>query len=261
LLRALWHHRALVLGLVRREFQIRSARAAWGTFWLFFPPATQIFIYAVIFGRVLQAKLPGTQDELSYGVFLCAGLLPWTVFSEQVGRGQNLFLENAHLLKTTRFPRSALAVSLGITSALNLALLAIPFAIVLVALDRLPGMLVLAALPLLLLQSLLGVSLGVLIGTLNVFFRDVGQVVPVLLQFWFWFTPIVYPISIVPEPFRTAISWNPMTGLVGGYQQLFVEHEAPTWSEFAPFTIIAFLAALLGWLAFRSLSGDLVDEL
>ena len=261
MLRALWNHRALIAGLVRRELQVRSARAAWGTLWLFLQPAIQVAIYTLVFGQVLQAKLPGSADALSYGIFLCAGIIPWTLFVEQVGRGQNLFLENAHLLKTTRFPRSALAVALASTSALNFALLALPFLAVLVFLGRWPGVIFLAAIPLLLLQSILGISLGIVLGTLNVFFRDIGHVVPMVLQFWFWLTPIVYPLSIVPEEFRSLIEHNPMTTLVGGYQQLVLEGQPLAAERLLPLFLLAATAAILAWLVFRSLSADLVDEL
>ncbi len=261
MLRALWQYRVFVGSLVRREFQVRSVRAVWGTLWLVLQPAAQIFIYTVVFAQVLRAKLPGVGDSLAYGFFVCAGLISWNFFSEIVARGRTLFLDHADLLKSIRFPRSALPAALLISCSINFAVAAALFLLVLYASGRWPGAVLLGAVPLLALQSLLAVGLGVLAGTLHVFFRDVGQSVLVALQFWFWLTPIVYPVSIVPERLRDFFGWNPMFHVVGGYQRIVVEQALPRWEALGPAFGVAVGVLLLSWWVFRRLSPDLVDEL
>jgi lipopolysaccharide transport system permease protein len=260
-IRAVWNYRGLVAGLVRRDLRLRSLRAAWGGAWLVIQPALQIGIYTLVFSRVLAARLPGVDDPLAYSLYLCAGLLPWTYFQEIVLRSQTLFLEHAHLLKAIYFPRSTLPLALLGTATLNFALVAGIFLLLLLALGRWPGTVLLAALPGLAALALLALGLGVLTGTLNVFFRDVGHAVAIALQFWFWLTPIVYPLAIVPEALRGLLAWNPLLPLVTGFQRVVVEHAAPAWDGLALAGAAALGAAAVGWGAFRALSADLVDEL
>jgi lipopolysaccharide transport system permease protein len=99
------------------------------------------------------------------------------------------------------------------------------------------------------------------VGTLNVFIRDVGSFVGVAVQFWFWLTPIVYPIEIVPEAAHALLNWNPMRHVVGAYQRVLVEGEAPDWLTLVPLSILTLVVVGGSWLVFRHLSPDLVDEL
>jgi lipopolysaccharide transport system permease protein len=261
LVRDLWQHRGFIASLVRREFQLRSARAVWGSAWLVIQPALQIVIYTVIFAEVLRAKLPGVSDRMAYGLFLCAGVITWGYFAELVSRSQTLFVDHAEILKTLRFPRSALPVALWVSATLNFAIVAGLFLVALLLLDRWPGWSLLAALPLLACQALLGLALGVLTGTLNVFYRDVGQAVGVILQFWFWLTPIVYPLEVVPVQLRGWFVWNPMSHLVSGYQGIVLGHATPEWGAVAAVAVCAVLLGFAAWQVFRGLSRDLVDEL
>lgn len=261
MLRALWQSRSFVASLVRREFQVRSARALWGSVWLIVEPAAQILVYTLIFGRVLGARMPGVENELSYGIFICAGIITWNLFAELVMRSQTLFLEHAGLMKTMSFPRSALVASLVATASINFAIVAGIFLLALVLAGAWPGAMLLGALPLLALQAIFGVGIGVLTGTVNVFFRDVARIVGVAMQFGFWLTPIVYPISIVPERFHWVYAWNPMVPIVQGYQRIAVLGQPPEWEKLLVPTLVGLTLLMLGWAVFRKLGPDLVDEL
>lgn len=258
---SIWSFRSFIQGLVFQEFRDRSARTIWGHAWLVIEPAVQIGIYVVIFSSVLQAKLPGTGDRLAYSIYLCSGLLAWNFFAGLLLQGRTLFLEHADLLRTMRFPRSTLPLALLGRNAINAGIPIVMFLILMMLMGRWPGPIVLAALPFLLIQTLLGLSLAVLVGTLNVFIRDVGSFVGVAVQFWFWLTPIVYPIEIVPEAAHALLNWNPMRHVVGAYQRVLVEGEAPDWLTLVPLSILTLVVVGGSWLVFRHLSPDLVDEL
>jgi lipopolysaccharide transport system permease protein len=251
----------MIAGLVRRDLQLRSIRAVWGSAWLVIQPAMQIVIYTVIFAEVPRAKLPGVDDRLGYSLFLCAGLIHWNYFSELVSRSQTLFLEHADLVKTLRVPRSTLPVALLLSATVNYLIIAALFLLTLLLTDRWPGWVLLTAIPLIAVQAVLGLGIGVLSGTLNVFFRDVSQAMHVILQFWFWLTPIVYPISILPERIRDLLVWNPFFPIAVGYQQIVLERAAPAWTSLLPVALGAVLLAGISWAVFRALSRDLVDEL
>jgi len=261
MLQSVWSYRGFVRGLILQEFRDRSARTLWGHAWLVIEPAVQIGIYVVIFSSVLQAKLPGTGDPLSYSIYLCSGLLTWNFFASLLLQGRTLFIEHADLLRTIQFPRSTLPIALLGRSLINAAIPIALFLALVALLGRWPGAVLLGAIPFLLMQTLLGLGLAVFVGTLNVFIRDVGAFVGIAVQFWFWLTPVVYPMAVVPEPARAVLDWNPMRHVVGAYQQILVEGTAPDWTTLIPLSILTLIVAGGSWLAFRQLSPDLVDEL
>lgn len=103
--------------------------------------------------------------------------------------------------------------------------------------------------------------MGILLGSVNVFFRDVGQFLNVILQFWFWFTPIVYPVTILPGPARKLMVFNPLAPLVEAYQNIIIYHQWPQWSHFGWHVFGVILVLWLGFFVFNRLSGEMVDEL
>ena len=247
--------------MVSRQFRARYLQSLLGSAWALLNPAAMIAIYTVIFSQVMRARLPGVDDTFSYSIYVCAGLLPWTYFSELVGRSLTVFLDHAGLLKKVSFPRSSLPLIVLLSSTVNFAILFGLFLVVLAAVGRFPGWVVLALVPLLVLQQAFALGLGTVLGVLNVFFRDVAQLVGVALQFWFWLTPIVYSPAILPEWARGAVAWNPMTQLVGAYQQILVAGVAPAWWTLRLHAVGAGLALALAVLVFDRLSGEMVDEL
>lgn len=261
MIRALLLHRSLLASLVRREFQLRSARALWGLAWLVIEPAIQIAIYTLVFGPLIGARLPGEGPSTSYGVFVCGGLLTWHLFAQIIVRGQTLFIEHGAMIKSLRFPRSILPIYLVIVSSIQFAIAVALFAVVLAMLGRFDSVALLANVPVVGIQMLFALGIAVFAGTMQVFFRDVGNAVGVGLQFWFWMTPIVYPLEIVPEVARTVIERNPLTPLVLSYQAAVLYGDRPDWPSLVPPAIVALGCAVGSWIVFRALSAELVDEL
>ncbi len=247
--------------MVVRDFRGRYFGSVLGASWAIINPLAQIFVYTVIFSQVMRARLPGVSDELAYGLFLCAGLLPWGYFVEVLTRSQVIFLEHANLLKKMSFPRVTLPVYVFLSATINFAIVWGLFLVFLLVTDRWPGWVLLGMLPLVILQQGLALALGVFLGVVNVFFRDVVQAVGVGLQFWFWFTPIIYPLSAVPETVRHWIALNPMYPLIAAYQGIIVDHRGPVWSDLWQVALVGVLAALGADLVFRRLARAMVDEL
>ena len=259
--RSLWGYRGFVLGSVKREFQSRYRGSLFGALWTVLNPLSMIVVYTVIFSQVMRARLPGVDDGLAYSVYLCAGLLTWGLFAEITSRSQSMFIENANLLKKISFPRICLPVIVLLNAGVNFAIILALFLGFLALSGRLPGAALLALVPLLATQVLFAAGLGMILGVLNVFFRDVGQLFGICLQFWFWLTPIVYPIGILPEGIRSLIELNPMTALMRSYQQLFLHGQWPDWPSLLPITLLALLLCALGLRLFRQRVGEMVDEL
>ncbi|MEO6676083.1 MAG: ABC transporter permease [Pseudomonas sp.] len=261
LYRSLWNYRGFILGSVKREFQARYRNSLFGALWTVLNPLSMIIVYTVIFSQIMRARLPGVDDGLAYSVYLCAGLLTWGLFSEITTRSQSMFLENANLLKKISFPRICLPVIALLNAGINFGIiLGLFFGFLLIS-GRLPGMALLALIPLLILQVIFAAGLGMILGILNVFFRDVGQFFGICLQFWFWLTPIVYPISILPPGIQHLISLNPMTALMTSYQNVFLYNQWPDWHSLIPLLVVGLLFCAMALRLFRQRVGEMVDEL
>ena len=261
MLKAIWAYRGFIQGSVQREFQIKYRNSLLGAAWNIINPLAMIVVYTVIFAQVMRAKLPGVDSTFAYSIYLCAGVLTWGLFAEMVGRSQNMFLENANLLKKISFPRITLPIIVVANAGLNFAIVFGLFLAFLVVSGNFPGWVVLAVLPVLALQMAFAVGLGMVLGVLNVFFRDVGQFFGIFLQFWFWLTPIVYPASILPEAIKPYLLINPMASLMTAYQVILVNHQWPLWVSMWPTALLTIGLCLLGLHLFKKNVGEMVDEL
>nr|WP_315255732.1 ABC transporter permease [uncultured Duganella sp.] len=261
MLRALWSYRGFVMGSVKREFQSKYRNTMLGAAWTILSPLAMILVYTLIFSQVMKSKLPGDTSEYGYSIYLCAGILAWGMFSEIVTRGQNMFLEQANLLKKISFPRICLPVIVVLNALVNFGIIFGLFTVFLLLSGQFPGAVFLLLLPVLLLQVLLAIGLGMVLGVLNVFFRDVGQFFTIFIQFWFWLTPIVYPASILPPEVHGLLAWNPMAAVIQAYQTILVAGVAPQWDNLLPAAVLAVLLCVLGMKLFRKRAGEMVDEL
>lgn len=260
-LASLWVYRSFILSSVRREFQARYRNSLFGAAWTVLNPLAMILIYTLVFSQVMRARLPGVDSSFAYSIFLMAGLLPWGLFTETLSRYQSMFLENANLIKKVSFPKSCLPI-IGLLNALvNFSIIFGLFILFLLVSGNWTGVVTLAFIPLLLLQIFFTVGLGMLLGILNVFFRDVGQFFPIFLQFWFWLSPIIYAIDIVPSDFRAPLLLNPLLPLFVGYQDIFVRGLWPDWFTLLPLLVMALLLNVLAFRLFHKRGGEMVDEL
>ena len=264
LLRDIWRYRGFVRGGIQREIATQYRGSLLGATWVLIGPTAMILIYTLVFSHLMRSRLTGVDSTFGYSIFLCAGLLPWTFFTETISRLQAVFVANSNLMKKATFPRICLPVIALGTAAFNFAVIVGLFLVFLVVSGGFPGLVLLAALPALAVQMALSTGLGVLFATLNVFFRDVGQAVTLLLQFWFWLTPIVYPIGSLPGWAQSVLAWNPMTVVVAHYQSPLLYQRVPDAQSWLALGLVAGLALISLWLGlatYRRRVGEMVDEL
>lgn len=260
--RALWNYRGFVVSSVMREFNGKYRESLLGAFWSIANPLTMIFIYTVVFGQIMRPMLPGNEKlPYAFGIYLCAGVIPWLLFAEMLQRLNTVFIDNANLIKKSNFPRTCLPTVVALSALINFAIVLGIFLLFLAIIDHWPGWALLAAFPLIGLQILFTLGLGVFLGTLNVFFRDIGQITGVALQFWFWLTPIVYTLSALPDSARVLIAFNPLQPLISAYRQIFLERLTPDWFSLLPLALITLFFLVLGARFFLVHVGELVDEL
>jgi lipopolysaccharide transport system permease protein len=261
LLISLWRYRGFVLSSIRNEFISRFARSRLGGLWMVIHPLAQVAIYALILSNVLAAKLPGIDNKYAYALYMLAGMLAWSLFAEIIGRCLALFIEQGNLMKKMCFPRITLPAIVVGSSLLNYVLLTLALLLVFSLLGHAPNVHMLWLFPLTLAVGALAVGMGLILGVLNVFVRDIGQVMPIVLQAWFWFTPIVYPANIIPEQFKSVIEYNPMYPIVSAYHDILVYGNAPDLYQIVVTTGVALGLMCLGLFMFRRAAPEMVDAL
>ena len=261
MLQSLWAYRGFIHSSVRRDFHARYRNSLLGAVWAILNPLALIAVYTLIFSQVMRARLPGIEGTFGYSIYLCAGLLSWGYFAEVTTRGQNMFIENANLLKKMSFPRLCLPVIALATATVNFAIIFGLFCLFLLFSGTFPGWPILAVLPVIAIAVTLALGLGMALGVLNVFFRDVGQAFGILLQFWFWLTPIVYPASILPPSVQPWLALNPLASIMAALQGILAAGRWPDWSTLWPAALLGLALCALGLQLYRRHVGDMVDEL
>lgn len=257
-------YRAFILGSVRREIEAQFKGSLLGSAWVLAQPLAMISVYTLVFAQVMGSRLPGVASVYGYSVYLCAGLLAWNFFTDALSRLQGVFVNNGNLIKKSAFPRICLPLIAMGGSAFNFALVFLVFLAFLVVSGQFPGWVLWGLLPALSVQLLLTMGLGMLAATLNVFFRDVGQLVSLSLMFWFWLTPIVYPISALPAWAQHWMWLNPLAVLVHHYQQIMLHARLPEWWAWQALGWVAVLAWGLVWCSWRlykARAPEMADEL
>jgi lipopolysaccharide transport system permease protein len=256
------HHLFLLKELVKRDFQGRYAGSLLGLVWSFVQPLWTLLLFTFVFSTVMKVSPVGMGIRTGhFSIFLFCGLLPWMALNEGVVRSATAVTENASLVKKLRFPSELLVVSVVLGALLHEAIAGVIFLIVLAVMGELTW----GGLPLLLLavplQVGLTLGLGLLLGSLNVFFRDIAQVLGMALTGWFYLTPIVYPVALVPPRIQAWIGLNPLAALVGLYRQALLGGELALVPGTAGLALTAAVLVSAGFWLFRSLRPTFVDEI
>lgn len=239
----LWAYRELLYFLTWRDLKLRYKQTLLGPAWVVMQPLLTTLVFTIFLGRLVRVP----SDGLPYALFVYAGMLPWMFFTGAVSATSNSLVGNAHLITKVYFPRSIIPVA---AVAGRLPDFAISFSVlfVLMVYFRVTptwGLLMLPAC--VALVSLLALGLGMAASALNVKYRDVGVLVPMLLQLWMYASPVVYPVSLVPEAWRRLYALNPLVGVIEGFRSALLGREFD-WAALA--YSAAFTLALLVGAAF-----------
>jgi lipopolysaccharide transport system permease protein len=235
-LRDLWHYRELIYFFIWRDIKVRYKQTVLGGAWAVIQPLFTMLIFSIFFGRL--AKVPS--DSVPYPIFSFAALVPWQFFANGVSLSSTSLVSESNLVKKIYFPRLALPISKVLSGFVDF-LVAFAVLILLMVYYHVKPTSHLIWLPLFFFMALAsswGVSMW--FSAMHVQFRDVQYAIPFLVQVWLFATPIAYPSSLVPEPWRTIYGINPMVGVVEGFRwALLGTHTAP-W----PVTIVSGVASI-----------------
>ncbi|MEB3182498.1 MAG: ABC transporter permease [Nostocaceae cyanobacterium] len=260
-----WAKFDLLRTLVRRDLEARYKGSVLGNLWPLLNQLSQLIIYTYVFSVVLKVKLSlkGLPDnQLSFGMWIFAGLVPWIAFSSGLIQSANSVVSQTNLVKKVVFPLSLLPLvpilSTFIESALGLMVLILLVAVTSHTLHPTLALLPLVWIP----QLLLTAGLGYFAAGLTVFLRDIPQTMGVILSLWMYLTPIVYPASAIPKEWRDWIFWlNPMTAIVEVYRDLVLEGQVHYWGEWGVAALIALLVFCCGFWCYKRLRPAFADVL
>lgn len=210
----LWRYRELLYFLVWRETKIRYRQAILGIGWAVIQPIFAVAIFSLIFGRF--AGIPS--DGVPYALFAFAALVPWTYFAEAARRSAVGLVGDAELIRKIYFPRMIITLAMVLAPLVDCAMSLLALVAFMLWHGMAPTWTTLA-LPIFLLEAmLLAYALGSWLGPINVRFRDVTHTLPFLLQIWMYASPVVYPLSLVPEDWQLLFGLNPMVGVIEGFR-------------------------------------------
>lgn len=257
----IYKYKSLIWNGIWRDIEIKYKRSYLGFLWTILNPLSQIFIYFIIFSQIMKSKIPGIESEYSYAIFLCLGMIPWTFFSELLIRTSNIFIDNAHLLKKVSVPKIVfLVICLG-SSFFNFSIFYAIFLILTFFIKISTSAVLLNVFMPIFLLSLLGLSIGLVLAILNVFIRDVGNALSIFIQFWFWLTPIVYNIDIIPQKYLYYLSFNPLNNCIFAFQSVLLSGSNIKYVSFIYPSIISIFFFVIAYFLYVRLAEKISDEL
>jgi len=222
-------------------------------------PLLQILVLTVVFSQIMEVRLPRAGGTNAFAIYPCSGLLPWLGFSECISRGTQSFLENATYLKKLPIPEQIFVAqsAVGSTLSVGISMLLLFFLTITLKGEITWAWLVVPAV-ILLFQSP-GFGLGLLLGSLNVFFRDIGQGLGIVRQMWMWLNPIVYVQEILPAVFQRLLILNPAFSFIDSLQGIVVRGLWPGYRHWGLMIFWALAAPLVGSMILRKLKPEIRD--
>lgn len=250
----LWEYRELLYFLVWRDVKIRYKQTQLGIAWAIVPPIATMLVFTVIFGNL--AKI--SSDNVPYAIFSFTGLLPWQLFSLALNNAANSLVNNANLIRKVYFPRLAIPIASVLAGLVDFAIAFVILIGMMWYFQIVPTIatLLLPVFILLTLVTVLGISLW--LAALNVQYRDIRYVVPFLTQIWLFATPVVYPSSLLSEPWRTLYGLNPMAGVIEGFRWALLGTEPPG-AMIIVSAVVAVLVLITGIMYFRRVEQTFAD--
>jgi lipopolysaccharide transport system permease protein len=247
----------LTANLIARDLKTKYRGSVLGIFWSLLNPLMLMVVYTAVFSIIVRVKIPGS---VPYPVFLLAGLVPWNAFAQSLTNATTSVVDNAGIVRKVYFPLEILPVSAVLSASVNF-LISLALLVVIALVFGVHLGLSLLVLPVLIaLQIAFTIGLGCLLAAGNVFFRDVQYFLSVLLTVWFFGTPIVYSLDLVPARLRPVFEANPMAWLVSSYQAVWAYGRWPRWSFLAAYGLVAVAVLVVGLLGYGDLKRRFAEE-
>lgn len=232
----------LLWELAKRDLWERYSGSSLGAIWSIIYPLVTVFIYLIIFASIMGAKLPGSSNIYSYGIYLIAGVIPWTAFASTVTRASTVYLDKRNIISKIPVDLNCFPLYIVMSESMIFGITFVIFFGFLFVTGYTFTPLIMIIPFMFVIQQLFAYALGSILGILVVFVRDFKEAINVVFQFWFWLTPIVYVAEILPEFAKSFMAINPAYWFIGGYQQIMSYQAMP---DFGVLVLLVFVTAVL----------------
>ena len=251
----LYRYRELALVWGLREIRVRYKQSLLGVTWAILQPLVLMIVFTLVFSQF--ARVP--TDNIPYPIFSYTALLPWTLFSTAISFSVPSLVNNLNLVVKTYFPREVLPIG-AVGASFFDYLVASSIFIVMLIYYRIELTWAVLWLPVVLsIQLILVLGIGFMGSALNVLYRDIRFIVPLGLQIWLYLTPVIYPVSAVPEQYLQFYMLNPMAGIITAYREIILYGQPPTWSYLAISGVEALFIFFIGYWIFKKLEASFAD--
>lgn len=251
--------RHLIWNFVIRDLRSRYVGSLMGFFWSIIHPLVLLLAYTFVFTIVFRFK-PGVTGTDNFAIFLFCGILPWLYFQDTVVRSCHSVVGHSNLIRKTLFPSEVLPITVVLANLVT-HLIGLSVLLVVLLYLRTLGWAVLALPAYFLLLILFSLGLSWFLAALQVFLRDVAQILSVLMVFWFWVTPIFYSVEMIPPAYRSWMRFNPLSHVVEGYRRVLLENRFPDPTSLLLLLGLAVAAFVLGGWVFRNTKREFIDVL
>jgi ABC-type polysaccharide/polyol phosphate export permease len=249
-LREVWRYRDLLRLLVSNSIKTRYKRSALGIVWTLLNPLLTTIVLSIAFSQLFRFQIE------NYTIYLLIGLIFWGFFSQSTTQAMSSLIWGSSLIKRIYVPRTIFAISVLGNALINFLLTLIPLALIMFFMHH-PFTLALLWLPLaILLMVMFTLGLSLLISTLAVYFVDVVDLYSILLTVWFYLTPVIYPLEIVPDQYASLVALNPMTFMLDLFRSIIYAGKLPTAQSWGIAATLAIVTLGLGWLFFTRRAND-----
>jgi lipopolysaccharide transport system permease protein len=255
-LKELWRYRGLVYFLTWRDIKVRYKQTLFGAAWAILKPFFSMVIFSILFGRL--AKIP--TDQVPGPIFYFTGLLPWLLFQDGVSQAGTSLVSGRHLITKVYFPRLAVPLASVLAGLVDFGL-AFVVLLGMMFIYRTWSTSMIWTLPLFLLLTLVtALGTGLWLSALNVSYRDIGYVIPFLLQVWLYASPVVYSTNLIPEGWgRLLYGLNPMAGVVQGFRWAMLGAGEPSAALLASSSLVSVALLVTGLMYFRRMERSFAD--
>jgi lipopolysaccharide transport system permease protein len=256
-----WLNIPLTFEFVKRDFIERFAGSVLGSFWSFIWPLANILIFTMIFSGIMNPKLSGAEHRFSYSIYLISALLPWIAFSTTISRCTTVFIDKKNIISKINLPLPSMPLYINLSETVTLFISITFFLGFLIVIGHGFSEYYLLVPFIFMLQQLLAYAVGLILAVLTVFIRDMKEIVGIVLQIWFWFTPIVYVKEILPGWVKKFIVFNPVFILADSFQNIFLRNRLPDIKLLIILTAVTFFLLFLSYLIYIRLESDVKDFL
>lgn len=252
----LWRYRELFIILSWRDLKVRYKQTVIGVAWSVIRPLLTMIIFTIVFGKI--AKLP-SEGNAPYAIMVFAAMLPWQFFANSLSESSNSLVGNANLITKVYFPRIIIPASTVIVSLVDFLISFGLFIVLMIYYQFIPSINILLLPMFLLLAFFTSFGIGLYITALNVKYRDFRYIIPFIVQFGLYISPVGFSSSVIPEKYRLIYSLNPMVGVIDGFRWAILGESNIHWSGFTLSVIITFLILFYAIRYFRNMEKSFAD--